>query len=278
MGNEESYMNKTDLLSIKKFSEFTGIKQSVLRYYDEIGLFRPIFRGNNNYRYYSCQQITTVNLINVLTGLDIPRKKIIQLERNRNPQNIIELFSHQEAALNEQLRQISESYSIIRTFRELIEQGISADETVIQECTAKRLPLYLGPKNQFSKNTQFYNAFIECCSKMKRHGIHMSYPIGGYYQDLDSFIHSPSEPENFFSLIPTGTDAKVAGRYLVGYTRGYYGEMGDLPQRLQSYAEKNNLVLEGPVYAIYLHDEISVSDTEQYLVQVSVSIKKDAKS
>ena len=266
-------MNTTDLLSIKDFSEFTGVKQSVLRYYDEIGLFRPIFRGENNYRYYSCQQIITINLINVLAGLNIPRKQIAQLEQDRTPQNILDLFSSQEALLNEQLRQISEAYSIIHTFRELIEEGLAADETSIQECDAKRLPFHLGPTNHFSKDTQFYHAFIKYCNQMKKAGVNMSYPTGGYYKDLDAFIQSPSEPENFFSLIPTGIHARAAGRYLVGYTRGYYGEMGDLPQRLQVYAKENNLTLQGPVYAIYLHDEISVNDTDQYLVQVSVAIK-----
>ena len=266
-------MNTTDLLSIKHFSEFTGIKQSVLRYYDEIGLFHPIFRGKNNYRYYSCQQIITINLINVLAGLNIPRKTIVQLAQKRAPQDILELFSHQETLLNKQLRQIHESYSVIHTFRELIEQGFSAEETVIQEQTAKSLPLHFGPENNFSNNAQFYDSFIKYCNQAKEHGINMSFPIGGYYKDIDSFVNSPAEPANFFSLIPNGKDVKPVGQYLVGYARGYYGEMGDLPQRLQAYAKENNIALRGPAYAIYLHDEVSVSDADQYLVQVSVAIK-----
>ena len=146
-------------------------------------------------------------------------------------------------------------------------------ETVIQEQTAKSLPLHFGSKNTFSNNTQFYDAFIKYCNQAKEHGINMSFPIGGYYENIDSFTKAPAEPENFFSLIPTGQDVKPAGQYLVGYTRGYYGEMGDLPQRLQAYAKENNIALEGPAYAIYLHDEVSVSDADQYLVQVSVAIK-----
>ena len=267
-------MNETDLLSIKEFSEFTGIKQSVLRYYDEIGLFHPVLRGENNYRYYSCQQIITVNLINVLASLNIPRKEIIKLEQSRTPENILQLLSEQEISLNEQLRQISESYSVIHTFRELIEKGLAADDKSICVCTSKRLPITLGPPNQFLKNAQFYQTFIEYCHHIKKMGINLSYPIGGYYENINSFMQSPSQPDAFFSLNPAGDNEKPAGRYLVGYTRGYYGEMGDVPERLAAYAKTNKLVLEGSVYAIYLHDEISLSNSSHYLAQISIRIKK----
>ena len=267
-------MNKTDLLSIKKFSEFTGIKQSALRYYDEIGLFHPTFRGKNGYRYYSCQQIITVNLINVLASLNISRKKITELERSRTPKRILELFSEQESLLNEQLRQISDSYSIINTFRKLIEQGLSADIGAIHKCPAKRLPISLGPPNHFQENEQFYHSFVDYCSYAQRHGVNLSYPIGGYYENLDSFAAAPSQPDNFFSLNPLGKQEKAADDYLVGYAHGYYGDMGDIPKRLSDYAKANGLDLAGPVYAIYLLDEICLANSDKYLVQISVRIKK----
>jgi len=267
-------MNKADLLSIKEFSKFTGIKQSILRYYDEIGLLNPALRGDNGYRYYSCQQIITVNLINVLASLNIPRKKIIELEQTRTPDSILKLFANQEILLNEQLRRISTSYSIIHTFRKLISDGLSANIDSIYECSADSLPISLGPENRSSKNEQFYNVFIEYCDYAKAHGVNLSYPIGGYYKNLNSFTQKPSRPDNFFSLNPLGKDEKAAGNYLVGYTHGYYGEMGDIPQRLYDYAKAHNLNLKGPVYAIYLQDEICLSDSSKYLVQISVLINK----
>jgi len=267
-------MNTNDLLSIKDFSEFTGIKQSTLRYYDEIGLFHPALRGENGYRYYSCQQIITVNLINVLTSLDIPRKKIIELAKERTPEGILKLFSTQEMILNDRLRQISNSYSVIQTFRKLIEEGLSADIDSIQRCTAASLPISLGPANHFLEDGQFYHTFIKYCNRAKKQGVNLSYPIGGYYKNLDSFMQTPSQPNIFFSLNPLGNEEKPAGDYLVGYTRGYYGEMGTLPQRLYDYAKENNIDLEGPVYAIYLQDELCLPDTSDYLVQISALIKK----
>ena len=267
-------MNRYDLLSIKEFSKFTGIKQSTLRYYDEIGLFQPVLRGDNNYRYYSAQQITTVNLINVLATLDIPRKEIVKLANNRTPVSILKLFSEQEELLNAEMRRITESHSIIQTFRKLIEEGNRAKENEICECELSRLPLSIGPPNHFPENEQFYHTFVNYCAHAKEMNVNLSFPIGGYYENIDSLISEPSHPSNFFSIAPNGTSEKPAGRYLVGYARGYYGDMGDLPQRIYDYAKENGISLKGPMYAIYLHDEISSLEPDEYLVQISTLIKQ----
>jgi hypothetical protein len=47
----------------------------------------------------------------------------------------------------------------------------------------------------------------------------MSFPVGGYFEDMDAFMKKPSQPTRFFSIAPKGTDLKPAGLYLIGYTR-----------------------------------------------------------
>jgi len=267
-------MNSNDLLSIKEFSKFTGLKESTLRYYDEIGLFSPVLRGDNNYRYYSVQQIITVNLINVLASLDIPRKEIIKMSKERDPDSILKLFSEQEEILTAQIRRISESHAIIQTFRRLIEEGNRATEGVIYECEMPSMSISLGPDNHFPKDAQFYQTFMKYCANAKNLNINLSYPIGGYYNDIDALTQNPSQPSNFFSITPDGKSKKPAGHYLVGHIRGYYGDMGDLPQRLCDYAKAHDFSLKGPLYAIYLHDEITSLQPTEYLVQISALIKK----
>jgi len=76
----------------------------------------------------------------------------------------------------------------------------------------------------------------------------------------------------FFSNDPKGHEQKAAGLYLVGYTRGYYGQTNDLPERMTAFAKKSGLVFTGPVYNLYLFDEISIDDPNQYLLQASASV------
>jgi effector-binding domain-containing protein len=67
------------------------------------------------------------------------------------------------------------------------------------------------------------------------------------------------------------------GKYLIGYKKGYYGENGDLPQRMVAYAEEHELVIKGPVCTVYLLDEVSMIDPDQYVARISVAVsdKKD---
>jgi DNA-binding transcriptional MerR regulator len=270
----EETIRDDQLLSISKFSELTGICRSTLIYYDEIGLFKPISRGENNYRYYSHRQIITVNLINVLRDLDIPVKVIKALAYDRTPEKIHKLLTEQEKQLKVKVRWLRDAQKIIRTLRKLLDFGMDADEAVITVRKMEKLPLILGPENDFGESASFYNGFLRFCGKAKTKGFNLSYPIGGYFADMDSFLNEPSRPNRFFFVNPDGKEARGPGLYLTGYTRGYYGQTNDLPQRMDAYIRKHDLTPEGPVYNIYLFDEISVTDPNQYLLQATVRVSQ----
>jgi effector-binding domain-containing protein len=61
---------------------------------------------------------------------------------------------------------------------------------------------------------------------------------------------------------------------MFAYTRGYYGEPNDIAERMWDYAQKNYLEFSGPVYNLFLLDEISITDRSQYLLQASVRVTK----
>jgi DNA-binding transcriptional MerR regulator len=268
-------MNDKDLLSIRKFSAFTGIEQSTLRYYDEIGLFSPARREKNGYRYYSPTQMITVNLIGVLGRLNFSLKHISELKEKRTPEGIMDLLEQQEFELDMELRRLRKSYSVIHVFRKLIKEGLQADPNRISVEKLKGLHFVLGDANHFEEGDKaFYRNYIRFCDQAKRLRIDLDYPIGGYFESMERFLQSPSLPTHFFSIDPSGHEKREAGRYLTGYARGYYGEMGDLPQRMAAHAKANSLIFTGPVHVIYLHDEIGVSSPENYLAQVTVPVSE----
>ena len=265
------------MLSIKEFSELTGIAQSKLRYYDEIELFQPIKRGENGYRYYSAPQTVAVNCINVMHSMGIPVKKFTEFDEERTPEQILELLYKHELELNQELLRLQQAYSIIHTYSGLIREGLFADEHTIIKRWMPAVSIELGAADDFSDGF-FYESFFKFLDKMSERRINPAYPAGGYYDNIDSFVERPGQPNRFFLHIPTGKDVKEAGEYLVGHTRGYYGRVGDLPLRLQEYAKENGVAITGPVYEMYLHDEITVGDPDQYLIRASVLIDKSENS
>jgi DNA-binding transcriptional MerR regulator len=264
------------LLSIKDFSELTDIKQSTLRYFDDIGLFEPAERGENGYRYYSPQQIITINMIRVLNDLDIPIKDISNLSRDRTPDTMLTFFLEKEGDIEAKLRKLQNAYSVIKVFRKLLFAGINADEKNISIMPLDDIPLVIGPPNDFSHSYYFYDAFLAFCDQAPKLRINLDYPVGGLWPDMEAFTDSPSEPTCFFSVDPSGRDKRPMGNYLVGYERGYYGETGNIKDRIQAYIEEHELTITGPVYNLYILDELSERNHDNYLLQFSVQVETNS--
>jgi hypothetical protein len=132
----------------------------------------------------------------------------------------------------------------------------------------------LGEPNEYGDGEGFFGAFAHFCTAPHTPELNLSYPIGGYFDSMERFLGAPSRPTRFFSHDPQGRETISEGLYLTGYTRGYYGQTNDLPLRMAAYAKRNGLTFSGPVYNTYLHDELSTTDPEHYLLQVSASVSE----
>jgi DNA-binding transcriptional MerR regulator len=239
-----------EFLTIKEFSKLSGITSKTLRYWDDIGLFRPAKRDPlNNYRYYMPQQITAVNFVNVMSMLNMPLKTIGEIRDARCPESIVKLIEKQEHALDVEMRQLRERYAVIHARRELINYGMRIDEHAVSVEYREDKWLILGPRNEFKEGEGFYEAFVRFCDQAEQLRINLNYPIGGYHESMESFLAQPGKPDFFFSLDPTGNATRAAGDYLVAFTRGYYGEFGSLPERMDSYRKEHSVKVSGPVYS-----------------------------
>lgn len=271
-------MSKTDFkdfMSIKEFAGFVNMTVSALRHYDSKNVFRPAKRGiefENKYRYYSPTQITTVKMIRVLTEIGVPLNEIKELAQNRTPEKMIKLLNRNKDKIADEIHFLQDVFTIINTFIDLLNEGISVTETEISVSEMPEKRLILGNQNYFTETAEFYGEFIRFCNAPHEPKINTSYPIGGYWESMTAFLEEPSRPMRFFSLDPAGQQRRAAGLYLNGYTRGYYGQTNDLPEKMAVFAKKNGLVFTGAIYNTYLFDEISIPDPEQYLLQVSASV------
>jgi DNA-binding transcriptional MerR regulator len=73
-------------MKISEFAKVTGISRKNLIFYDKIGLLSPaMVDEQNNYRYYTYQQIDTVNVITVLREIGMPLKEIKAYLQERSP-------------------------------------------------------------------------------------------------------------------------------------------------------------------------------------------------
>jgi DNA-binding transcriptional MerR regulator/effector-binding domain-containing protein len=266
---------KKDLLTIQEFSSLSGVEITTLRYWDEIGLFSPIKRDpENNYRYYSLAQIIALSFVTTLSDLKFPLKTIARLRKKRDPDEIMRLLDKRERQMDMEMRALRLRYSIIHARRELINYGVKIDETMISVLPRDDKSMILWPRNEYSEGDTFVVPLTSFVNKAGGQHVNLSFPVGGYHENMKSFLKNSGHPDHFFSIDPLGTHTRKAGDYLIGFARGYYGEMGDLPERMAAYAKKRSLTVSGPVYTMYLHDEICTQEPSNYLAQSCVAVSK----
>jgi len=265
----------SDTLSIQEFSKVSNVESSTLRYWDEIELFSPLMRNpENNYRHYSSAQLLALNFVTTLSTLDIPLKTIAELRDKRDPEEFLEILERLEKRMDMEMRDLRQRYSIIHARRELIKMGMRVDESSISVVPLGAREMIVWPRNEYKEGDSFLQPLTKHIHDTGEYHINLSFPVAGRHDNMESFLKGPGRPDNFVSIDPIGTYIRKAGDYLVGFARGYYGELGDLPERMDKHAKENDLTLTGPVFTMYLHEEISTSDPSQYLAKCSVAIGK----
>jgi len=264
-----------DFYSVHEFSVLSGIEASTLRYWDEIGIFSPIKRNpDNNYRYYSLVQLLALNFVDTLSKLGIPLKTIGELRENRDPETFISVLEKRERELDVELRRIRECSSIIHARQELIKNGLKVtDENEISIIEFKEDKIFaLWPRNEYQEGGNFIEPLTAFIGHAGEYHVNLAFPVGGYFDNIESFAKAPDRPDHFTSMDITGLHVRKAGRYLCGYARGYYGIANDLPERMIAYAKEHSLKLTQPLYAQYLHEETCVQEPTHYLGQYYTAV------
>jgi hypothetical protein len=193
---------------------------------------------------------------------------------NRSPEILLELLLEQERELPKKLKQITEAQKIISVFTQNMCAGLSADIDRVSVNYFTQSAYSKGSPNEFlPAEDDFFGAFQRYCKEVLESGDNVHFPIGGWWSSMEKFLKSPTKPECFFSLNPDGECVKSAGSYLVGYSESFYGNVKDLPERLVKHLTENNLEPDGPMFNIFLFDEVSTMNPEKYLLQASIKVK-----
>ena len=82
--------------TVKKLAKLSGISIRTLRFYDTIGLLKPAYYGDNNYRYYEDEQILTLQQILFYRELGFPLSDIQRIMSSDEFNKIDALISHKQ--------------------------------------------------------------------------------------------------------------------------------------------------------------------------------------
>lgn len=127
---------KKDLLSITELAKLRRVTSETLRYYDRIGLLKPVYTDPaTKYRYYSIRQYERLGTIKELRQLGMSVESILDYFHDRNVKKSTDILMHHYQLLQEEIRQkmlLSKTLSRKLLFlKELAEPPVS---DVVFEC------------------------------------------------------------------------------------------------------------------------------------------------
>lgn len=121
---------------VGELSRIFNISADTLRYYDKIGLLKPVQDQNNHYRYYSLENFFTLSRILFLKSLGISMKDIINYFHNQDKDNLLLLLKNEKDEIDSKINSLINLKRKIANKIDLIEGA----NNHINEIRIERLP------------------------------------------------------------------------------------------------------------------------------------------
>jgi len=272
-------MTENGLFSISEFAKYTRTTRDTLLHYDRIGLLSPSSRRENNYRYYSHNQLLTVCVIRSLQQLGMSLEEIKEVKNQRTPELSDELLDRQLAEIDKKIEDWNRARKLLRTLQKMIHSVKDIDEGTV---TIRNIPaeaIILGDLNDYTNDRMFYDAFLDFYHNMHRQNpeLDLNYPVWAVHSEENIRQGTYYLPDRFFFYNPDGFDKKPAALYAVCYKHCGYGDTSDLYEKLIDYIDTNGYEVCGYFYEEYPLNETCVSDFNNYVIRIMVPIREKVK-
>lgn len=262
-------------LTISEFSKIAEVSRKALIFYDNIGLFSPVYTGENGYRYYSHEQIYIITVINILKELGTPLNQIKAYMKMPSPLEAIHLLDHQEQILSKKIEELCQVQNMLHSKKQKLEVGMCTDISEITVVQREETPLFISDPFVCSKADLSDELWLAFYMKCKENKIALGYPEGflveknyvltGNTMVANRIICHVGDKAYANSFMPRGT-------YLTAWGQGGFENTEPIYRRLLQHIEEHGLTISGNAYEERLIDEIGSFNKKQQIIQVSINI------
>lgn len=259
------------------FAALCGVSKHTLFHYDEIGIFSPAVKGDNGYRYYSAPQLETFHVIAALRELGMSLPEIRAYLDRRSPAALVALLQEQSERLEGKIRRLEGLRALIRRKADLTCRAQGLDVGAVTVTPNPRRWLVVTRSDGPLKDWDYALLIARHARYCDSRGVVSAHAVGGL-MDLDAARHwDPSAYSHFYTQVdcrPHGVHFRAvpAGDYLSACHLGGFETVGEAYRRLLDYAAHHHLRLGNYFLEDVLLDDLSVRDSDQYLLQVSIQL------
>jgi effector-binding domain-containing protein len=271
------------VFKIGDFSKLSRISVKALRYYDEIGLLKPVkvdcFTG---YRYYSADQLPQLNYITAFKNMGLSLDQIATLIKNDlTPPQMRDIFTLKKAKLQQRVNEERNRLELVEKLLQQIEkEGTMPDyQVVIKKVEPQTIASIRAVLPTYGDLGQLYG---EIFGYLGSQGI--TRPAGPTL-----FIcHDTEYKEKDVDIeagVPIATAIPDSGRVKIyelpgleqaacTIYQGPYEGIGEAYNAIMAWTESNGYQITGPDRELYLTSPADTNDPNQYVTEIQFPVTK----
>ena len=271
-------MKRKDTFKIGELSKLFDVSVDSIRYYEKVGILRPIRNYDNNYRMYTIDDVRRLTLIRELLGLNFSTDKIREYDNNRNIHNTTALLQEELEVIDAEIDKLSKTRNSIQNRLNTIKSLTAAGN--FEEICIKEFPdrgcIMINDDNLPDNYVSYYTVRY-----MQRHQTHIdtigacdcytldipgSNPDSQYYKTKNVFFYAPYI--NSFDCNYT----LPAGKYMSLTYRGALSKTKQFLPIMYEYAKDHQLSCTGDPIEMCHIDEYETSNESEFIIEIQVKV------
>ena len=265
------------MLKIGEFSKLCKTTIKTLRYYDEIGLLKPIFVDDNGYRYYCIEQLNDILMIVELRNLDITINDIKNILSTKNQYEILsEHLSELEFELSRKEKQIS----LIKNYIQKAKKGEFMERYVAKEIIVPKNIVYY--KHGFIKSmADLFGFVLSASDEVKRNNktveckdyCYVTYTAKEYKEtDVElEYVEAVNEIGKESQNIKFRIDPEI--KAISVKHKGDYSNLQKAYAFALNWVKENGYKICGPIREVYIDGCWNKSCSDEYLTEIQIPVE-----
>ena len=273
-------VERKELFTIGEIGKLFHMNIRTLRYYDAAGLLKPEKTDpDTGYRYYSTKQFERLNTIKYLRALDMPIERIIRFFENKDTDTLMELLKEQQEEIRLHRERLDR---IARKLERRISQLNDALDSRLDEIRAVHLPrrqiAFLRREIPLEEDLEYPLRELE-----RRNDLNAVMFLGkvGVSVSREQLLRRQFDGFSEIFVVLDQEDGYEGAEefleendYLLIRYSGTHKDAGTYYEKLLAYMKEHRLDCCGDSVEITLIDSGFTNDTEKYITELQIPVKK----
>lgn len=262
-------------LTTAQFAQLHQINKRTLHYYDEIGLFSPLYKGENHYRYYDYSQSMKLEYILMLKELHMGLDEIKKYLDCPGSDDFIHIADSKLDEIDQEIEHLKNVKKMLEKKKELLQRSAAVADGEIRVETCEKMFLLTAPdslqEETPDKTLTNLKTLLDTAPHMGIYGSYISVEKirQKHFEEYDGLFVPLRKKIKHSNLIVC-----PKGPYICAFLKGDWDRLPAFYEKILSYAARHHLTPYGFAYETGLN-EFAINTMEDYMTQIIIPVKTE---